>query len=138
MVSCWVCLKGIKDRTFACGWPDLRSKVLSAPLYTAPQYANSAIAVLAWPVTRVVKYVSLASSGRDWQSIAHSNPAYHSCHCRGSPLYCDYFHLNNWSLFLQVTASANALIVLAFLPAGVKRDGPPPYNDIGAGYARVF
>ena len=46
----------------ASGWPDLRSSVLSATLYITPQYANSAIATLAFPVTRVFKYFKLTSS----------------------------------------------------------------------------
>ena len=36
--------------TTALGWPNLRSSVLSASLYNNQQYANSAIAVLNFPV----------------------------------------------------------------------------------------
>ena len=57
-------------RTTACGWPNLRSSVLSASLYITPQYANSAMAVLAFPVTRVFKYVNLTSSVKDCASMA--------------------------------------------------------------------
>ena len=59
--------------TTACGRPNLRSSVLSASLYITPQYANSAMAVLAFPVTRVFKYVNLTSSVKDCASMALLN-----------------------------------------------------------------
>ena len=65
--------------TTACGWPNLRSSVLSASLYITLQYANSAIAVLAFPVTRVFRYVNLTSSDKDCESIALLNCPNHSC-----------------------------------------------------------
>ena len=78
--------------TTACGWPNLRSSVLSASFYITSQYANPAMAVLAFPVTRVFKYVNLTSSVKDCASMALLNCPNNSCHCRGSPLYCDNFH----------------------------------------------
>ena len=93
--------------TTACGWPNLRSSVLSASLYITPQYANSAMAVLAFPVSRVFKYVNLTSSVKDCASMALLNCLNHSCHCIVSPLYCDNFHSGSGSFFLQLIASAN-------------------------------
>ena len=93
--------------TTACGWPNLRSSVLSASLYITQQYVNSEIAVLAFPVTRVSKYVNLTSSVKDCESTALLNCPNHSCHCRGSPLYCDNFYSGSGSFILQVIASAN-------------------------------
>ena len=40
--------------TIVWGWPNLRSSALSASLYITPQYANSAMAVLAFSVTRAL------------------------------------------------------------------------------------
>ena len=94
----------------ACGWPNLRSSVLSASLYITPQYANSAMAVLVFLVTRVFKYVNLTSSVKDCASMALLNCPNHSCHCSGSPLYCDSFLAGSGSFFLQVIASANCFI----------------------------
>ena len=56
--------------TIAWGWPKLRSSVLSASLYITPQYANSTIAVLAFTVTRVFKYVNLTPPVTDCESMA--------------------------------------------------------------------
>ena len=95
--------------TTASGRPNLRSIVLSASLYFTPQYANSAMAVLAFPVKRVFKYVNLTSSVKDCASMAFLIYPNHSCQCRGSPLYCDNFHSGSGSFFLQVIASATAL-----------------------------
>ena len=66
--------------TTACGWPNLRSSVLSASLHITPQYANSAIAVVAFPVTRVLKYVNLTSSVKDCEFMALLNCPNHSGH----------------------------------------------------------
>ena len=51
------------------GWQNLRSSVLCAFLYDNPQYANSAMAVLAFPVTRFFKYVNWTSPTKDCESI---------------------------------------------------------------------
>ena len=96
--------------TTACGWPNLRLSVLSASLYIKPQYAYSAMAVLAFPVTRVFKYVNLTSSVKDCASMGLLNCANHTGHCIGSPFYCDNFHSGSGSFFLQVNASANCFI----------------------------
>ena len=120
--------------TTAWGWPDLRSSVLSASLYITRQYANSAMAVLAFPVTRVFKYVNLTLSVKDCESMALLNCLNHSCHCRGSPLYSENFHSGNGLFFLQVIASANCFIKSAESKegaGGVGCGGPPQCNGIG-------
>ena len=117
--------------TTACGWPHLRSSVLGASLYITPQYANSAMAILAFPVTRVFKYVKLTSSFKDCESVALLNCPNHSCHCSGSPLYCDNFHSGSGSFFLQVMASANWFIKSAGSKEGAEGvgcGGPPQHN----------
>ena len=96
--------------TTACGRPNLRSSVLSASLNMTPQHANPAMAVLAFPVTRVFRYIKLTSSVKDSASMALLNCPNHSCHCRGIPLYCENFHSGNGLFFLQVIASANCFI----------------------------
>ena len=120
--------------TTACGRPNLRSSVLSASLYITPQYANSAMVVLAFPVIRVFKYVNLTSSVKDCESMALLNYPKYSCHCRGSPLYCDNFHSGSESFFLQVIASANCVIKSAEskgVAEGVGCGGPPQHNGFG-------
>ena len=89
------------------GRPNLRSIVLSASININPQYANSAMAVLAFPFTRNFEYVNLTSSVQDGESVALLICQKHSCHCRGSPLYSDNFHSVNGSFLLQVIATAN-------------------------------
>ena len=114
--------------TTACGWPNLRSSVSSATLYITPQYANSAMAVLAFPVTRVFKYVNLTSSVKDCASMVLLNCPNFSCHCSGSPLYSDNFHSGSGSFLLQVIASANGFIKSAESKEGnqgVGCGGPP-------------
>ena len=59
--------------TIACGWSNLRSKILSETLYIKPQQANSAIAIFALLVTNVLRYVNLRSSVSDCEPIALSN-----------------------------------------------------------------
>ena len=120
--------------TTACGWPNLRSSVLIASLYITPQYANSAMTVLAFPVTRVFKYVNLTSSVKDCASMALLNCPNHSCHCRGSPLYCDNFYSGSGSFFLQVIASTNCFIKSAESKEGAEGvgcGGPPQHNGFG-------
>ena len=120
--------------TTAWGWPNLRSSVISALLYITPQYANSTMAVLAFPVTRVFKYVNLTSSTKDCGSMALLNCPHRSCHYRGSPLYCDNFHSGSGSLFLQVIASANCSIKSAESKEGAEGVGcvgPPQHNWFG-------
>ena len=120
--------------TTACGWPNLRSSVLSACLYITPQYANAAIADLAFPVTRVFNYVNLTSSVKDYESMALLNCPHHSCRCRGSPLYYDNFHSGSGSFFLQVIASANCSIKSAESKEGAEGvgcGGPPQHNGFG-------
>ena len=72
MLSLLCVFSGVKELslskcalTTAWGCPNLRSGVLSASLYITPQYANSAMAALVFPVTRVLKYVNLVSSVND-------------------------------------------------------------------------
>ena len=120
--------------TTAWGWPNLRSSVLCASLYITPQYANSAMAVLVFPVTRVSKYVKLTSSFKDCESMALLKCPNHSCHCRGSPVYCDNFYSGNGSFFLQVIASANCFIKSAVSKVGAEGvgcGGPPQHNGFG-------
>ena len=120
--------------TTVWGWPNLRSSVLSASLYITAQYANSAMVVLAFPVTRVFTYVNLTSSVNDCESMALLNCPKHSCHCRGSPLYIDNFHLGNGSFFLQVIASANCFIKSVESNEGadgVRCGGPTQHNSFG-------
>ena len=120
--------------TTACGWPNLRLRVLSASLYITQQYANPAMVVLAFPATRVFKYVNLTSSVKNYESMALLNCPNHSCHCRGSPLYSDNFHSGNGSFFMQVTASANSFIKSAESKEGadvVGCGGPPQHNGFG-------
>ena len=120
--------------TTACGWSNLRSSVLSASLYIKPQYANSAMAVLAFPVTSVFKYVNLTSSVKDCASMTLLNCPNHSCHCSGSPLYCDNFHSGSGSFFLQVIASANCFIKSVESKEGTEGvgcGGQPQHNGFG-------
>ena len=120
--------------TTACSWPNLRSSVLSASLYITPQDAHSAMAFLAFPVTRVFKYVNLTSSVKDCASMALLNCPNRSCHCSGSPLYCDSFHRGSGLFFLQVIASANCFIKFAEskeCAEGVGCCGPPLHNESG-------
>ena len=111
------CGKGLSFSKFApttaCGWPKFCSVVLSASQYITPQYANSAMAVLVFPVARVFKYVKLTSSVKDCESMVLLNCPNHSCHCKGSPLYADKFHWGKGSFILQVIASANGFIKTA-------------------------
>ena len=65
------------------------------------------MAVLAFPVTRVFKYVYLTSSVKDCESMALLNIPNRSCHCRGLPLYSKNFHSGNGFFFLPVIASTN-------------------------------
>ena len=101
--------------TTASGWPNLRSSVLSASLYNTPQYANSAMEILAFPSTSVFKYVKLTSSVKDCASMALLNCSNHSCHCSGSPLYCDNFR--QWIVLL----TSNCLRQLLYQIRRVKR-----------------
>ena len=120
--------------TTACGWPNLRSSVLSLSLHITPQYENSAMAVLAFPVRVVFKYVNLTSSVEDCASMALLNCPNHPCHCSGSPLYCDNFHSVSGSFFLQVIASANCFIKSAESKGGAEGVGcgwPPQHNGFG-------
>ena len=120
--------------TTAKGWPDLRLRVLNASLYITPQYANSAMAVIDFPITRVFKCVNLTSSVKDCESMALLNCPNHSCHCRGSPLYCHNFHSGNGFFFLQVIASANCFIKSAESKEGalgVECGGPSKLNGFG-------
>ena len=120
--------------TTAWGWPNLRSSVLSASLNINPQYANSAMAVSAFPVTRVYKYVNLTASVKDCESMALLNCPNNSCHCRGSALYSDNFHSGNGLFFLQVSASANCFIKSMESKKraeGVGCGGPPQHNGLG-------
>ena len=121
--------------TTACDWPNLRSSVLSVSLYITPQYANSAVAALAFPLPRVFKYVNLTSSVKDCDSTALLNCPKHSCHCRGWPLYCDNFHSRSGSFFLQVIASANCFINSPRVERKGRRCGmrcPPQHIKFGA------
>ena len=120
--------------TSACGWQNLRSSVLSAFLYITQQYANSSMAFLVFPVTRAFKYVNMTSSVKDCASMALLNCPKHSCHCSGSPLYCDSFLSGSVSFFLQVIASANCFIKSAESKEGaegVRCGGPPQHNGSG-------
>ena len=120
--------------TTAWCWPNIFSSALSASLYITPQYANSMMAVLAFPVTRVFKDVNLTSSVKDCESMALLNCPNHSCHCRGSPLYSDNFHSGNGSFFLQVIASANCFMKSAESKEGAEGvgcGGPPQHNEFG-------
>ena len=117
--------------TTACGRPNLRSSVLSASFYIKPQYANSAMASLAFPVTSVFKYVNLTSSVKDCASMALINCPNYSCHCSWSPLYCDNFHSGGGSFFF---ASANCFIKSAESKDGAEVlgcGGPPQHNGFG-------
>ena len=117
----------------AFDWSNLRSSVLSASLYLTPQYANSALAVLVFPVTRVFKYVHWTSSDKDCESMALLNCPNHSCHFRGSPLFCDNFYSGNGS-FLQAIAPANCFIKTAESnegAEGVGCGGPPQHKGFG-------
>ena len=134
MESCWVFPKGHLQLPVV-GRPNLRSKVLSASLYIAPQWANSAIAVLALTMTRVLRYVNFTSSVKDWESIALWNWPYYLCHCRGSQLYWDNFPSGSGSFRLLVMAPANALMRFAFSAVGaggVGFSGLPQHNGAGA------
>ena len=116
------------------GGKEFTSSVLSASLYITPQDANSEIAVLAFPITRVFKYVNLTSSVKYCASMALLNFPKHLCHCRGSPLYCDNFHSGNESFFLQVIASANCFLKSAESKEGAEGvgcGGPPQHNGFG-------
>ena len=89
---------------------------------------------LAFPVTSVFKYVNLTSSVKDCASMALLNCPNHSCHCSGSPLYCDNFHSGSGLFFLQVIASANCFIKSAESKEGaegVACGGPPQHNGFG-------
>ena len=140
MLSLLCIFNGGKELSFskcalatACGWPNLSSSVLSASLYT-PQYANSAMVVLAFPVKRDFNYVNLTSSVKDCASVALLNCLNHLCHCSGSPLYCDNFHSGSGSFFLQVIASANCFIKSAESKEGAEGvgcGGPPQHNGFG-------
>ena len=135
----WVIWKWFEDTnkralTTAWGWPKLRSNVSSAFLYINPQYVNSAMAVIIFPVKRVFKYVNLTSSVKDCEYIALSNCPKPSCHCRGSPLCSDNLHSGNGSFFLQVIASTNCFIKSAESKEGAEGvgcGGPPQQNGLG-------
>ena len=66
--------------------------------------------------------------------MALLNCSNHSCHCRGSTLYCDNFHSGKGSFFLQVVASANCLLKSAGSKEGVEVvgcGGPTQHNGFG-------
>ena len=86
--------------TTAWGRQNLRSSDLGASLYIMTQYANPAMAVLAFPVTKVFKYVNLTPSVKDCEAMALLNCPNHSCPCRGSPLCRDKFHSGDGSFCL--------------------------------------
>ena len=121
--------------TIAWDLLNIRSSVLSASLYINPQYANSAMAVLDFPITRVFKYVNWTSSAKDCEPMAILTFPNHSSYCRGSQLYSDNFHSGNWPFFLlQVIVSANCFIKSAESKAGaeiVRCGGPPQHIGFG-------
>ena len=122
--------------TTAFGWPNLLLSVLSASLYITPQYANSAMVVLVFPVTRNFKYFNLTLAVKECASMALLNCPNHSCHYRGSPLYCDNFHSGSGSFFLQVIASANCFFKSAESKEGAEAvgcGGPPQHKGVRNG-----
>ena len=103
----WTWLNWCKlELTIARGWPDLHSSVRNASWYIVPQYANSAMAVFALPVTSVFKYVNLTSFVSVAESIALLIWPNHSCNWWGLPLYRNSFHSGGWSFFDAPNSSA--------------------------------
>ena len=132
MESCWVGING-----------HLRPPVVDQIYVRSPQYVFihcAAVSELSYSCFSFTSYeclrsVSFTSSLRDWESIALLNSPYHSCPCRGTPLYWDNFHSGSASFLLLVKASVNALIKLAFSDAGaggVGCVGQHQHNGIGA------
>ena len=75
-----------------------------------------------------------AVSVSDFESLALLNCSSHSCHWKGSPLYCEDLHSGSESFLLLVTASANSF----FKPSepnewakGVTCDEPTQHNGFG-------
>ena len=86
-----------------------RSKTFSASLYFRPKYRKSAIANLAFPVTSVLRYVSVTSfKNVGCESTAIRNGPTRSFHSNDFSSYLESFRSGNGSFLFDANTSAKS------------------------------
>ena len=91
------------------GCPNFCSRTPRTSLYIRPEYAKSAIAMLALPVTSVLSFVSVLSSERvDCESIELRKWPIFSCRSNGLPSYLKKFYSGNGFFLFHAKTSAKS------------------------------